>query len=202
MENFNREMEKVIQNLKSKAEKPKLLLHACCAPCSSYCIERLKEFFDITVFFYNPNMDTLEEYNLRSDEQVRLCKELGVDYFISDYDSQSFASAIVGKEDCVEGGERCSICYALRLKKTAEFAKDNGFDYFTTSLTISPLKDAYRLNQIGKSLEQQLGVNFLPSDFKKKGGYQRSIELSKQYDLYRQNYCGCIYSKNTRPQEN
>ena len=201
MENFNREMEKVIQGLKGQSVKPKLLLHACCAPCSSACIERLKDVFDITVFFYNPNMDTLEEYSLRSDEQVRLCKEFDVECYIADYSSKDFTTSVVGREDCVEGGERCSICYALRLKKTAEYAKANGYDYFTTTLTISPLKDAYRLNQIGKSLAEQTGVNFLPSDFKKKGGYQRSIELSKQFNLYRQNYCGCKYSKNICPQE-
>ena len=199
MENFNREMEKIIADLKKQGKKPTLLLHSCCAPCSSASIERLKESFDLTVYYYNPNMDTVEEYALRKQEQSRLCEQLGVKFIGEDYCSQDFHQAVVGLEDAIEGGERCSVCFALRLKKTAEYAKANGFEYFTTTLTISPLKDAYRLNQIGKGLEKQTGVKFLPSDFKKKGGYQRSIELSKQYNLYRQNYCGCEYSKNTRP---
>ncbi len=199
MENYNREMERVIAELKRQGEKPTLLLHSCCAPCSSTCIERLKDHFEITVYYYNPNIDSLEEFTKRAEEQARLCAVMGVECIIEDYDKQSFYNASKGLEDAPESGLRCTECFTLRLSKTAQIAKEKGFEYFTTTLTISPLKDAERLNVIGKSLEQKHGVKFLPSDFKKRGGYQRSIELSREYNLYRQNYCGCEFSKSLNP---
>lgn len=199
MENYNREMEKIIDELKKSGQKPKLLLHSCCAPCSSACIERVKDFFDVTVYYYNPNIDTLEEYSLRYQEQERLCSSLGVNFVGEDYGKEDFYKVVKGLEDKPEGGARCKECFALRLSKSADYAKANGFDFFTTTLTVSPLKDAYVLNEIGQKIANAKGVKWLPSDFKKKGGYQRSIELSKQYELYRQNYCGCEFSKNINP---
>ncbi len=197
--NFNRDMEQVISQLKKSGQKPKLLLHSCCAPCSTACIEAVKDYFDLTVFYYNPNIDTLEEYTLRKEEQQRLCEKLGVKCICCDYSKQDFTTAVQGLETEREGGGRCTVCYKLRLTKTAQTAKETGFDYFTTTLTVSPLKDAERLNAIGLELADSLGVKWLPSDFKKKGGYLRSVELSKQFGLYRQNYCGCEFSKNLRP---
>lgn len=197
--NYNLEMEKIISLIKKQEDKPRLLLHSCCAPCSSACIERLKDFFEITIYYYNPNLDSYEEYALRSSEQLRLSKEFGVNCEIEDYSKQDFYSAINGLENCPEGGERCSVCFGIRLDKTAKYAKKNGFDYFATTLTISPLKNAEKLNEIGNALAQKHGVKFLPSDFKKKGGYLRSIELSKEFSLYRQNYCGCEFSKEKNP---
>ena len=195
MENYNREMEKIIDELKKSGQKPKLLLHSCCAPCSSACIEKIKDFFDLTVYYYNPNMDTLQEYNLRLEEQRGFCQEVGVNFACEDYCQQDFSCTVKGLEDEPEGGARCAVCFRLRLQKTAEFALQNGFEYFTTTLTVSPLKDASLLNLIGQEVANKTGVKWLPTDFKKKGGYQRSVELSKQHNLYRQNYCGCEYSK-------
>lgn len=197
--NYNKETEKIIAELKSKKLRKKLLLHACCAPCASACIERVKDFFDLTVYFYNPNMDTAEEYALRAEETERLCRAFGVNCIVAEYEREKFYAAISGYEDCPEGGSRCEKCFTLRLKNTAEKAKESGFDYFTTTLTLSPLKNAELINSLGKSIGEEVGVNFLPSDFKKKGGYLRSIELSREYDLYRQNYCGCEFSKNKNP---
>lgn len=201
MENYNRLMEKAIQEIKKQGARPTLLLHACCAPCSSACIERLRADFDITVYFYNPNIDGAHEYHKRASELQRFCDDFGVECVIAQYDSQEFYTAVRGLEEEKEGGKRCSVCYALRLKKAVEYANQNGFEYLTTTLTISPLKDAQRLNGIGNELSKNTGVKFLPSDFKKKGGYLRSIELSKEYGLYRQNYCGCEFSKHTSPNE-
>ncbi len=201
MENYNRLMEKTLQEIKKHGAKPTLLLHACCAPCASACIERLKDFFTLTVYFYNPNIDGVEEYHKRACELQRFCDEFGVDCVIEDYNSNEFYSVVKGLEEEKEGGKRCSVCYALRLKKATEFAKQQGYEYITTTLTISPLKDAQRLNEIGGALSQNIGVKFLPSDFKKKGGYLRSIELSREYGLYRQNYCGCEFSKHSSPNE-
>ncbi len=192
--NYNLEMQKITSAI-PKGRKPKLLLHSCCAPCSSACIERLKDCFDITVYYYNPNMDSGEEFSLRASEQQRLCQSLGVNCVIEEYNPDEFFSLVKGLEGAPEGGARCERCFALRLNKTAEYAKNNAFDYFTTTLTVSPLKNAKILNEVGKTAQEKFGVKFLPSDFKKKGGYQRSIELSKEYSLYRQNYCGCIFSK-------
>lgn len=193
--NYDKKMEDEIKSIIRKGEKPKLLLHSCCAPCSSFCIEKLKDNFDITVYYYNPNMDSLDEFNLRAEEQIKFCKISGVKCIVENFDSSEFYSKIKGLEDEPERGKRCFVCYELRLNKTAEFAKINGFEYFTTTLTLSPLKNAEKLNEIGEKVASKVGVKFLNSDFKKNGGYLRSIELSKEYNLYRQNYCGCIYSK-------
>lgn len=192
--NYDKEMEKAIKGLKNR---PKLLLHSCCAPCSSACIERLNGFFDITVYYYNPNIDSEAEYELRSREQVRFCSEKGIDTVVADYRPEEFFSAVVGREKDKEGGARCKICYELRLRKTFEYALKHGYDYFATTLTVSPLKNAALLNETGLNIATD-GVKYLPSDFKKKNGYLRSIELSKEYGLYRQNYCGCVFSKNAR----
>ena len=194
-QNFNKLMEQIIAQNKLKGQLPKLLLHSCCAPCSSACLERVKDAFDLTVYYYNPNLDSLAEYELRSSEQLRLCKTLGIKCVVEDFDQQSFLTKVVGLENEPEGGARCSVCYALRLEQTSKYAFENGFDYFTTTLSVSPLKDAKRLNQIGQALAEKYNVKYLPSDFKKQGGYLRSIQLSKQYDLYRQNYCGCSFAK-------
>ncbi len=184
-----------------KEPVPTLLLHSCCAPCSSYVIEYLSEFFSITVFYYNPNIYPETEYKLRVEEQTRLLQELPAKHPVSflegDYLPNEFFELVKGHEQDPEGGERCEMCYRRRLTETAFLAKDKNFDFFTTTLSISPLKDADVLNKIGKELENTLGVKYLSANFKKKDGYKRSIELSKEYDLYRQNYCGCIFSKRT-----
>ena len=197
--NYDREMMKIISENEKKGVKPTILLHACCAPCSTSVIERLKDNFIITVFFYNPNMDSNEEYIHRLEEQKRLCEYHGINLIEKGYDPSEFYSAVKGKEDEREGGLRCFECYKLRLNKTAETAKEMGFDYFTTTLSVSPLKNAEMLNQKGFLAEQEFGVKFLPSDFKKRNGYVRSVELSNQFNMYRQNYCGCKFSKNKTP---
>ena len=177
-----------------KGNKPRLLLHACCAPCSSACLERLKDAFDITVLFYNPNIGD-EEYLKRKGELIRLLNETGwADFEDCDHDECEFFTAVKGLEDCKEGGERCNICFALRLEKTAKRAKSGNYDYFATTLTVSPLKNAEAINCIGFELAEKYGVKWLPTDFKKRGGYLRSIQLSEQYKLYRQNFCGCVFS--------
>lgn len=179
---------------------PKLLLHVCCAPCSSYVQEYLTEYFDITLLFYNPNMDTKDEYEHRSGELERLVKEAGFPskVVICDYDPESFGKIAAGMEDEPEGGARCRKCYELRMRKAAEYAASNGYDYFTTTLSISPYKNADWINEIGECLASEYGIRHLPSDFKKRDGYKRSIELSEKYGLYRQDYCGCIMSKEER----
>ena len=192
--NYDKLMQEQIA-LAVKSGKNKLLLHACCAPCSSSCIERLKEYFDITVYFYNPNMDSEKEYNLRAEEQKRLCQIMQVDCVIEKYNKEEFLSVVTGLENEREGGARCVKCFDMRLDKTAEYALKNGFNYFTTTLTVSPLKNADLLNKIGAKISSEKGVAFLHTDFKKQNGYKRSIELSKEYSLYRQNYCGCEFSK-------
>ena len=201
--NFQNELDRIIKENTAKGIRPKLLLHVCCAPCSSYCMEYLTEHFDITLLFYNPNMDTAEEYEKRKDELLRLVKEAGFPARIvtDPYDPREYFDAVRGIEDIPEGGERCFACYELRLKRAAEYAALNGFDYFTTSLSISPYKNAEKINEIGERLAHEYGVRHLPSDFKKKNGYKRSIELSKEYDLYRQDYCGCVFSKNERKKD-
>ncbi len=197
--NFQRELDKILEQLTVTS---RLLLHSCCAPCSSYVLEYLRQYFKITVFYYNPNISMEAEYQKRVTEQKRLIdayNQLDSGYSISviegDYEPEIFYAAAKGLEQCPEGGERCFACYELRLRKTAELAKELEQDYFTTTLTISPLKNAAKLNEIGESLAQQYQIPWLPSDFKKKNGYKRSIELSAEYDLYRQNYCGCVYSQ-------
>lgn len=196
--NFDKEMEKIIA-IECKDKKPKLLLHSCCAPCSTACIERVKQSFDLTIYYYNPNLDCLEEYIHRSTEQMRFCESMGIRCIVEEYNKQEFLDAVHGLESEKEGGARCYKCFNLRLKKTADKAKELGSDYFATTLTVSPLKNANKLNEIGYEIQSVTGVKFLPSDFKKRGGYLRSVELSKQYELYRQNYCGCEFSKNAIP---
>ncbi|MBQ3468867.1 MAG: epoxyqueuosine reductase QueH [Bacilli bacterium] len=194
--NYNYEMEQIIKGLDGKK---KLLLHVCCAPCSSACIERLQDYFQISCYFYNPNIDSLDEYQKRLNELKRFLKEahLDIDVVEDGYLSQDFLEMAKGLEEEKEGGKRCYACYMLRMKKTALKAKELGYDYFTTTLSISPYKNSTWLNEIGKDLEDKYKVNYLYADFKKKNGYKRSIELSNKYKLYRQNYCGCIYSKDS-----
>ena len=176
--------------------KPKVLLHCCCAPCASVCIEKLKDIAFVTAYFYNPNMDSEKEYSLRATEMVKLADFMGVNVIIEDYRADEFLSSISGLENCLEGGDRCFVCFDLRLNKTALIAKEKGFDFFATTLTLSPLKNASKINSIGLAVGKSSGVNYLPSDFKKQNGFVRSVEISKQLNLYRQNYCGCSFSKN------
>lgn len=195
-------MEKILKNIEKKGERPSLLMHTCCAPCSSYPLDYLGKIFKITVFYYNPNITDEEEYIKRVAEQKRLIdsynaeKNLDISFIEGAYNRELFFNAVRGYENCPEGGERCKICFELRLGATKDLAEEKGFDYYTTSLTISPLKNAELINQIGIAKSDGGSSNYLLSDFKKKNGYKKSIEFSKQYDLYRQNYCGCIYSKN------
>ncbi len=196
-ENYQKQLDKIIENLGDNV--PSLLLHSCCAPCSSHCIEYLSQYFSITVLYYNPNIYPETEYDKRKAEQKRLINEMLTKYPVKlldcDFESERFYETTKGMESCREGGERCFKCYRLRLEKTAQEAEKYGFDYFTTTLTISPLKNAQKINEIGNELSQAYNVKFLPSDFKKREGYKRSIELSKVYNLYRQNYCGCVFSQ-------
>lgn len=199
MENYSKWLEKEIEKIKADGTRPKLLLQACCAPCSSYTLEYIASIFDITLFFYNPNISPKKEYDFRAAELERFisehpaCKSVKLE--ICGYDNSPFLEIAKGLEDAKEGGERCMKCYYLRLEETAEAAKNGGYDYFCTTLSISPHKNAEALNTFGKELGEKYGVKYLFSDFKKKGGYARSIELSKEYGLYRQDYCGCAYSK-------
>lgn len=196
--NFQKELDKLIDEISMKNITPKLMLHACCAPCSSYCLVYLSEYFDITVLFYNPNINTEIEYIKRADELKRLISEMEfrkkVDYIDLDYDPAEFYSTVRGLEDCEEGRERCFQCYRLRLERTAKCAHAGNYDYFCTTLSISPLKNATKINEIGYMLSEKYGVKWLPSDFKKKNGFKTSVELSEKYNLYRQNYCGCVFS--------
>lgn len=196
--NYQKLTEKIIEENKNK-QISNLLLHSCCAPCSSYVIEYLSEYFNIYVFFYNPNITEYNEYIKRMNEQKRFIKEFDskniVKYIDGKYDVDNFFSKTKLFKDEKEGGKRCKICYRMRLEEAAKIAKQNNCEYFTTTLTISPHKNAQAINQIGSELEQKYGIKYLYSDFKKKNGYKRSIELSKIYNLYRQNYCGCCYSK-------
>ena len=190
-----------------KADKrPSLLLHACCAPCSSYVLEYLSKFFDITLYFYNPNITPAEEYTYRAEELSRLVCEMGLDgevaLSVSDYNSDEFYNIAKGLEDVAEGGARCARCYRLRLEASAKYAKEQGFDYFTTTLSISPYKNSRWLNEIGAELSEIYGVRYLFSDFKKKNGYKRSCELSEIHGLYRQDYCGCEFSRIQRDNKN
>lgn len=194
--NYNLECEKILNSLDLNNKKT-LLLHACCAPCSSSVLERISKYFKITILFYNPNITDYSEYLKRKEELKRLIKEVGYDIEVMDcdYDKEKFISMALGLEDKKEGDIRCYKCYKLRLEKTALVARENNFDYFTTTLSISPYKNSKWLNEIGKELSVKYKVNYLYADFKKKNGYKRSIELSNIYHLYRQDYCGCIYSK-------
>ena len=197
--NYQRELEGVIGKLAQEERKPRLLLHSCCAPCSSYVLEYLSQYFDITVYYYNPNIFPEEEYDARVREQERLICEMDlsrpVAFLKGPYDTERFYEMARGRERDPEGGERCFLCYELRLRQAAKEAAAGGYDYFTTTLTISPLKSAEKLNEIGLRLGEEYLVPYLASDFKKKNGYKRSIELSALYGLYRQNYCGCVYSR-------
>lgn len=197
--NYQRELEKIILKHESESRVPRLLLHSCCAPCSSYVLEYLSAYFEITVFYYNPNISPEEEFFKRAEEQRRLIEQLPAKHpihlLIGAYEPQRFYELSRGYETVPEGGERCIRCYRLRLEEAARLAAEGGFDYFATTLTISPLKNAEKLNDIGEELGTIYQVEHLPSDFKKKNGYRRSVELSGQYGLYRQNYCGCVFSK-------
>lgn len=197
--NYQKELDKIITYLTQNGEVPSLLLHCCCAPCSSYTLEYLSQYFNITVYYYNPNIAPAEEYHKRVEELKRLISEMHpvhpIHYEAAPYDPSVFYSAVRGLEKEPEGGARCFVCYRLRLEESAKLARAKGFDYYTTTLTISPLKNAAKLNEIGEELSGIYGVKHLPSDFKKRGGYQRSIVLSKEHNLYRQNYCGCVFSK-------
>ena len=203
--NLQKELEKIIEEAKKNGVTPSLLLHSCCAPCSSYCLEYLSQYFRITVLYYNPNLYPAEEYERRVFEQRKLIAALPAKNKISLVEMKGepgeFYSAVRGLEQIKEGGERCFACFRLRLERAAKYAKENDFDFFTTTLTISPLKNAAKLNEIGEAAGKKFGVRHLPSDFKKKNGYKRSVELSKIYGLYRQDYCGCVFSKREREQK-
>ena len=211
--NYAKELEQILQREEIRGKH--LFLHSCCAPCSSYVLEYLREFFQITVFYYNPNITEEIEYVKRVEEQKKLIAAFNkeresvpsgkapylIDVLEGNYEQDIFYQSVKGLEKCKEGGEGCFVCDELRLRETARKAAERQADFFTTTLSISPLKNAGKLNEIGEALGKEYGIPFLPSDFKKKGGYQRSIELSRQYDLYRQDYCGCIYSKLEREQQ-
>lgn len=203
--NYQRKLDGVLCEIEKSGVKPRLLLHCCCAPCSSYVFEYLCRYFDITVCYYNPNISPESEYNHRLDELRRLAAEMpqasGVKFCRAEYDNEAFLKIARGHEKDKEGGERCFACYRLRLEYTAEKAKLEKFDYFTTTLSISPMKNAEWLNSIGAELEKEYGVKYLYSDFKKREGYKRSIQLSGEYSLYRQDYCGCVYSRIQRKNE-
>ena len=194
--NYQLVLEKEIENNKGKT--PRLLLHSCCAPCSSYVLEYLSEFFEITVFYYNPNIYPPEEYFKREEEQKLFVEKIPaknpIHFLAGEFEDEKFYQAVKGMENEPEGGKRCFECYALRLEKAAQTAQEGGFDYFTTTLSISPHKNAQELNRIGGEIAEKYGVKYLFSDFKKKGGYKRSCELSEEYGMYRQDYCGCVYS--------
>lgn len=194
--NYYQEFLNITSNI-DKSHKPTLLLHVCCAPCSSHCLSVLEPYFDITVFYYNPNIQPFEEYQRRLEEEKRYLSVVHPNINVIDveYDGEKFDELAKGLENLKEGGERCKKCYRLRLERTAKFAKENGFDYFTTTLTVSPYKHSATLNEIGEEVANAYGVSYLFSDFKKQNGYQHSIELSKQYNLYRQDYCGCKFSR-------
>ncbi|MBQ2696065.1 MAG: epoxyqueuosine reductase QueH [Clostridia bacterium] len=196
--NYKKLMDNEIERVRQAGRKPTLLLHACCAPCSSAVLEVLRQDFDITVFFYNPNIEPESEFLFRLEELQRLLPEMGlesVDVVAPPYDAGEFREIAVGLEALPEGGERCKRCYRLRLEKTISYAKEQGFEYVTTTLSVSPYKNAVWLNEIGRELGEKYGVSYLVSDFKKGEGYKRSCLLSKEYNLYRQDYCGCRYSK-------
>lgn len=197
--NYQKQLDAVLAKQQTEEKVPTLLLHACCAPCSSYVLEYLSDYFSITVFFYNPNITEQAEYEKRAAEEKRMIREMKVRHPISvidgRYEPERFLKMAEGYEDVPEGGIRCRRCFELRLEETARLAHDRQFDWFTTSLTISPLKNAELLNQVGQQAAEKYGARFLPSDFKKRNGYKRSVELSARYHLYRQNFCGCVFSR-------
>ncbi len=201
--NYQKELDKIIEKIGvAEGGAPTLFLHSCCAPCSSYVLEYLRRYFRITVFYYNPNITEDTEYQKRAEEQKRLIAAYNaagggcpIQIIEGDYEPGRFFEIAKGLESCPEGGERCFACYELRLRETAKLAQAGNYDYFTTTLSISPLKNAAKINEIGEALAAEYGVEWLPSDFKKRDGYKRSIELSREYGLYRQDYCGCVYSR-------
>lgn len=203
--NYAKELERLIQKLQQEGRVPRLLLHACCAPCSSAVLEYLSQYFAITLLYYNPNIAPLEEYQKREAELRRLVSQMKfthpVELLPCQYDGQAFVQAARGLEGEPEGGKRCEVCFRLRLRYAAQEAARLRFDYYTTTLSISPMKNAPLLNQLGEEIGREFGVAHLPSDFKKKDGYKRSVQLSKEYDLYRQDYCGCAFSKAQRQRE-
>lgn len=204
--NYQRELDAILKDIVSAGsgqKRARLLLHSCCAPCSSYCIEYLSKFFDITLLYYNPNISPSQEYDKRVAELIRMCREMEergalgshVEVIEGRYEPEVFEDMARGLEDLPEGGGRCYKCYELRMREAAREAAAGAFDYFTTTLSISPLKNAEWINEIGERLAAETGTMHLPSEFKKRGGYQRSIELSGEYELYRQNFCGCRFSR-------
>lgn len=207
--NYQKELDRILEQMKRETEAgelvPTLLMHSCCAPCSSYCLEYLAQYFRITVLYYNPNIFPESEYEYRIAEEDRLIQELNriplkypIAFLSTDYTPEDFYGIARGLEQEPEGGKRCYKCYERRLLEAAKYAKEGRFDYFTTTLSISPMKNAKWLNEIGERIGEEYGIRYLCSDFKKKNGYKRSVELSKKYGLYRQDYCGCVYSKNER----
>lgn len=204
--NYQKDLDNLIDRLVKEERRPKLLIHSCCAPCSSYVLEYLSKHFDITIFYYNPNIHPEEEYIRRVEEQQNLVREMPlkseVHFIQGEYRPQDYYEKVKGLEAEPEGGKRCFVCYELRLREAAKLAAEEGFDYFTTTLSISPYKNAEKLNEIDNKLAQEYKVLYLPSDFKKKNGYKRSIELSKEYNLYRQDYCGCAFSLRDRKLQN
>ena len=200
--NYQKELERILKELEAEGKVPALLIHSCCAPCSSYVLEYLSQYFKITVFYYNPNIYPESEYTKRILEQQKLIRNMNLKYPVSflagRYEKEKFYAMAEGMENLREGGARCMKCYELRLSETARQAAAGGFDYFTTTLSISPMKNAQKLNEIGVRMGEEYGVEYLVSDFKKKNGYKRSIELSKEYGLYRQDYCGCEFSLRER----
>lgn len=203
--NYQTELEKIITLHQSKGEVPTLFLHSCCAPCSSYVLEYLSNYFKITVFYYNPNIYPDDEYYKRVEEQkqfiARFPAKNKIEFIEGNFDKNRFYEMSKGREHLPEGGERCFLCYEMRLREAAKYAKERNMEYFTTTLSISPLKNADKLNEIGIALGNEYNVKYLVSDFKKKNGYKRSTELSKQYGIYRQDYCGCIFSKQQREKQ-
>lgn len=196
--NYDKRMQEELRGAQDK----RLLLHSCCAPCSSHCLSELSPQIGVTVLYYNPNLDCAEEYEKRKREQIRFLREMGLaDFLDCDYAPEDYISAVRGLEEEKEGGARCAVCFRLRLERTAREAKARGFDYFATTLTVSPLKNAKLINTIGFAVAEEVGVPYLPSDFKKRGGYLHSVRLSEEYGLYRQDYCGCAFSKAERERQ-
>ena len=194
--------DKLMQEELRGARDKRLLLHSCCAPCSSHCLSELSPQIGVTVLYYNPNLDCAGEYEKRKREQLRFLRETGLaDFLDCDYAPEDYLAAVRGLEEEKEGGARCAVCFRLRLERTAREAKARGFDYFATTLTVSPLKNAKLINTIGFAVAEEVGVKYLPSDFKKRGGYLHSVRLSEKYGLYRQDYCGCAFSKAERERQ-
>ena len=203
--NYQKKLDAIIEELEHSEHVPTLLLHSCCAPCSSYVLEYLSEYFKITVLYYNPNIYPESEFFKREEEERRLISEMPAKHAITlmtaEFDPSQYYEAVKGLEHIKEGGERCFACFKLRLERTAMIAQENDFDYFTTTLSISPIKNSQKINEIAAKLSREYGVKCLPSDFKKREGYKRSIELSKKYGLYRQDYCGCVFSQKEREEQ-